>query len=30
MLARIGRDIGDAQGRPTWSPESEFAPRSDD
>jgi Zn-dependent M28 family amino/carboxypeptidase len=27
MLARIGRDIADATARPTWSPDSEFAPR---
>lgn len=29
MLARIGRDIADADARPTWSPDSEFAPRAE-
>jgi Zn-dependent M28 family amino/carboxypeptidase len=28
MLTRIGRDVADATERPTWSPESEFAPRA--
>jgi Predicted aminopeptidases len=26
MLARIGRDVADADDRPVWSPDSEFAP----
>jgi len=30
MLARIGRDVADADDRPTWSPDSEFAQAADD